>query len=57
MVKFSKQEQEDFNFWMKDGNVSKNSDGSYSTQDAQFGNKLKDMDALKGYYFKEFFLI
>ena len=54
MVKFSKQEQEDFNFWMKDGNVSKNSDGSYSTQDAQFGNKLKDMDALKEYYFKEF---
>ena len=54
MVKFSKQEQEDFNFWMKDGNVSKNSDGSYSTQDAQFGNKLKDMDALKEYYLKEF---
>jgi DNA repair protein RadC len=54
MVKFSKQEQADFNFWKQDGNVSKNNDGTYSTQDAQYTNSLKDMDALKEYYFKEF---
>ena len=54
MVKFSKQEQADFNFWKQDGNVSKNDDGTYSTQDAQYRNKLKDMDALKEYYLKEF---
>ena len=53
-IKFSKEEQKDFNFWKQDGNVSKNEDGSYSTQDAQWTNRLKDLDALKEYYFKEF---
>lgn len=53
-INFSKQEEEDFSFWMEDGNVSKNPDGSYSTQDAQWQNNLKDMDALKEYYYKEF---
>jgi len=53
-IKFSREEQKDFNFWKQDGNVSKNEDGSYSTQDAQWTNRLKDLDALKEYYFKEF---
>jgi hypothetical protein len=53
-VNFSKNEEKDFILWMQDGNVSKNPDGSYSTQDAQWRNNLKDMDALKQYYFKEF---
>ena len=53
-INFSKQEQEDFDFWIEDGNVSKDADGSYSTQDAQWQNSLKDMDALKEYYAKEF---
>lgn len=53
-INFSKQEQEDFDFWIEDGNVSKDADGSYSTQDAQWQNSLKDMDALKQYYAKEF---
>jgi DNA repair protein RadC len=53
-IKFSKEEHKDFNFWKQDGNVSKNEDGSYSTQDAQWTNRLKDLDALKQYYYKEF---
>jgi GNAT superfamily N-acetyltransferase len=53
-IKFSKEENKDFNFWKQDGNVSKNPDGSYSTQDAQWTNNLKDLDALKQYYYKEF---
>jgi GNAT superfamily N-acetyltransferase len=53
-IKFSKEEHKDFNFWKQDGNVSKNPDGSYSTQDAQWTNRLKDLDALKQYYYKEF---
>jgi hypothetical protein len=53
-IKFSREEQKDFNFWKQDGNVSKNEDGSYSTQDAQWTNNLKDLDALKQYYYKEF---
>ena len=46
--------QQQFIEWKEDGNVSKNSDGSYSTQDAGFGNKLKDMSALKKYFYNEF---
>ena len=53
-IKFSREEQKDFNFWKQDGNVSKNEDGSYSTQDSQWTNRLKDLDALKQYYYKEF---
>lgn len=52
--KFTKQELEDFDFWIEDGNVIRNQDGSYSTQDAQFRNRLKDLDALKEYFYKEF---
>jgi hypothetical protein len=47
-------EQESFNAWKEDGNVIKNADGSYSTQDAQYSNSLKDMDSLKRYYYNEF---
>ena len=46
--------QKEFDEWKRDGNVSKNKDGSYSTQDAQWKNKLKDLEALKQYYMKEF---
>lgn len=53
-VIFSESEQERFDFWMEDGNVSKNEDGTYSTQDAQWKNNLKDIDALKEYYYNEF---
>jgi len=52
--KFTKQELESFDFWKEDGNVIRNQDGTYSTQDAQFRNKLKDLDALKEYFYKEF---
>jgi hypothetical protein len=47
--------QEQFNAWKEDGNVSKNADGSYSTQDAQYRNRLKNMYALKKYAYNEFF--
>ena len=45
--------QEQFNAWKEDGNVIKLEDG-YSTQDAQYTNRLKDMSALKRYFYKEF---
>jgi len=48
-------EEEEFQKWKKDGNVSKNADGTYSTQDAQFRNSLKNLTELKEYFKKEFF--
>ena len=51
--KFTKQELEDFDAWMEDGNVIKMQDG-YATQDAQYRNRLKDLDELKEYFYKEF---
>lgn len=45
--------QEQFNAWMEDGNVIKFEDG-YSTQDAQYRNRLKNMSDLKRYFYKEF---
>jgi hypothetical protein len=45
--------QEQFNAWMEDGNVIKLEDG-YSTQDAQYRNRLKNMSDLKRYFYKEF---
>jgi len=48
-------EQEEFEIWKSDGNVSKNVDGTYSTQDAQWSNKLKNLTELKKYFKKEFF--
>ena len=45
--------QEQFNEWMEDGNVIKLDDG-YSTQDAQYTNRLKDKSALKRYFYNEF---
>lgn len=46
--------QEEFNYWMEDDNVIKNPDGTYSTQDAQYRNSLKDMSELQMYFYKEF---
>lgn len=46
--------QTEFNDWMEDGNVSKNADGTYSTQDAQYQNRLKGMSGLKKYFYNEF---
>jgi len=45
--------QEQFNAWIEDGNVIKFEDG-YSTQDAQYRNRLKNMSDLKRYFYKEF---
>ncbi len=45
--------QKEFIKW-KRNNVSQNADGSYSTQDALYKNKLINLDALKQYYIKEF---
>lgn len=44
----------DFEEWKKSDNVIKNEDGTYSTQDAQWRNKLEDLKALKQYFIKEF---
>jgi GNAT superfamily N-acetyltransferase len=46
--------QEQFNDWKEDGNVSKNADGTYSTQDAQYTNRLRGMLGLKKYFYNEF---
>jgi hypothetical protein len=50
----TKSQLKHFKEWMEDGNVSKNNDGTYSTQDAQFSNKLKDFNELKKYFKREF---
>jgi len=50
----TKSQLKHFKEWMEDGNVSKNNDGTYSTQDAQFRNKLKDFNELKKYFKREF---
>ena len=46
--------QEQFQEWMEDGNVTKNADGTYSTQDAQYTNSLKGISGLKKYFYNEF---
>ena len=47
-------ELSDFNEWKNDGNVEKNEDGTYSTQDAQWKNKIKNLNSLKDYFKREF---
>ena len=47
----------EFEKWKVDGNVSKNIDGTYSTQDAQWRNKIKDLKELKKYFIKEFGIV
>ena len=49
----NKEQEKQFQEWMEDGNVIEFDDG-YSTQDAQYGNRLKDLDALRLYFYKEF---
>lgn len=52
-ITFSEDDQEGFDYWIEDGNVITNSDGTYSTQDAQYRNKLT-LDELKRYFVKEY---
>ncbi len=40
--------------WVRDGNVVENPDGTYSTQDAQYRNRLPNAVALLEYFKKEF---
>jgi len=47
-------QEEQFQEWMEDGNVIEREKGVYSTQDAQYSNRLKGIDALKKYFKKEF---
>jgi hypothetical protein len=47
-------EEESFKEWMDDGNVVEFETDVYSTQDAQYSNKLKGMDELRKYFKKEF---
>jgi hypothetical protein len=47
-------EEESFKEWMDDGNVVEFETDVYSTQDAQYSNKLKGMDELRKYFRKEF---
>jgi len=52
-ITFSEDDQEGFDYWIEDGNARKNADGTYSTQDAQYRNKLT-LDELKRYFVKEY---
>jgi hypothetical protein len=45
---------DDFWDWFDDGNVEEIEPNVYATQDAQFRNRIKGMDALRKYYNKEF---
>ena len=47
-------EEDSFQEWMDDGNVIEQSKGVYSTQDAQYRNRLKGLDELRKYFRKEF---
>mgnify|MGYP000551218018 CR=1 FL=1 len=47
-------EEESFKEWMDDGNVISFEKDVYSTQDAQYRNRLKGMDELRRYFRKEF---
>lgn len=47
-------EESEFKIWFEDGNVIEFEKGVYSTQDAQYSNKLKGMDELRKYFRKEF---
>ena len=47
-------QEQSFKEWMDDGNVIEFEKGIYSTQDAQYSNRLKGMDELRKYYRKEF---
>lgn len=49
----NEEEEQSFKEWMEDGNVHKFEDG-YSTQDAQWSNRLKGLDELRKYFRKEF---
>ena len=49
----NEEEEQSFKEWMEDGNVHKFEDG-YSTQDAQWRNRLKGLDELRKYFRKEF---
>ncbi len=40
--------------WIADGNVVQNQDGSYSTQDAQYKNRIPTAVALMDYFESEF---
>ena len=51
---FTQEEQESFDFWIEDGNVIEVEKDVYSTQDAQYTNRLKGLDELRKYFRKEF---
>ena len=46
--------EEDFVAWIIDGNAIKNPDGTYSTQDSMYKNRLASIDELKRYFYKEY---
>ena len=54
-MKLNSEQQELFELWLADGNVSQFDAGMYSTQDAQYTNSINGMDALKAYFVKEFY--
>lgn len=49
----TEEQEEAFKEWMEDGNVHKFEDG-YSTQDAQWSNRIKGIENLKKYFYNEF---
>lgn len=47
-------QQKQFDEWWADGNVIENQDGTFSTQDAQYSNKINGLKELKQYFYREF---
>jgi hypothetical protein len=48
-------QEEQFQEWLEDGNVIEREKGVYSTQDAQYRNRIIGMDGLRKYVLKEFY--
>ena len=44
----------EFENWLLSDNVIRRKDGSFSTQDAQWRNRIKNLDGLRAYYEREF---
>ena len=53
VVKFSKQEQEQFDEWIKDGNANKNKNGKWTEQTTQWKKEFT-LNELKAFFKREF---
>lgn len=50
----TEEQEEAFNEWKNDGNVAEAGNDVYTTQDAQWSNRINGIDNLKKYFYNEF---